>query len=217
MTHRNIFHILLFGIIIALGSFLIFEIVRTTEISTTTSSKPLVSTETYAVPLTGTEPTLGNPGAPNMIILFGDLGSRDTQNVFIILTKFVTSHPETFKLIWKDAPQPTLFVKNSLQAHVGAYCANEQHKFWPFATEVFSSRSNLDDKNLQKVATDQSLNIPTWNTCFTATSTHDLIQTANEGYRSAGITEAPTLFIDGKRINLVKEIKLEDILNSLIQ
>lgn len=214
-THSKLYFFITLTITI-LGVFTVYEIIRTTEISTTQAKVPLISAETYEVPLTGTEPSLGNPGAENMVILFADFGSRASQDAFSTLKSFIEQHPDQFRLIWKDAPQPTLFTRNSIRAHVGGACAANQKNFWPFAERVFSSRDNLKDENLKKVAEGLNLNIPTWTACFTATSTEEGVTTANQGYRQAGVVKAPTLFINGKKINLVKEIELEDILESLI-
>jgi hypothetical protein len=167
-SHTKLY-LALSAIIIIIGIFVIYEIIRTSEVSTTTSSTPLISLQNYTIPLSGTEPTLGNPGAPNTIILFADLGSKDSRNAFTTLTDFVMKYPDQFKLIWKDAPESTLFFTNSIRAHVGAWCAEKQHKFWPFAEQVFTSRSYLSDTKLTDLASKLSLNIPTWSQCFTAT------------------------------------------------
>jgi protein-disulfide isomerase len=215
-SHVRLYLTLIFVIVIVAG-FTIYQIVRTAEVTTTKAKIPLISTETYAVPLSGTEPSFGNPGAPNTIILFADLGSSASRQTFSTLTDFAQKHPDQFKLIWKDSVDETFFSKSSIRAHVGAYCAEAQHKFWSFATQVFTSRDNLSDDHLTRIAQDQALNIPTWSACFTATSTEANIQNTVNQYRAAGILNSPILFINGKKIALVKEIKLEDLLTQLIQ
>lgn len=216
-TSHTKLHLFLLLTLVILAGLLIYQIVHTAGISTTTAKTPLISLETYAVPLSGTEPTLGNPGAPNTIILFADLGDRRSKEVFKTLTNFVKRAPDKFKLVFKDAPEPTLFFRSSIRAHVGSACAGEQQKFWPFAEQVFSSRDYLIDVKLTQLASDLKLNTTSWSACFTASSTMERIQEEASQYRREGISKVPTLFINGKRINLVKEIKLEDILNSLIQ
>jgi protein-disulfide isomerase len=216
LGHRRLYFFLaaVVGVSVVIA---IREITRTLDISTTKARVPLVSVGTYAVPLLGTEPTLGNPGAENTIILFADLGSPESKKTFGTIKEFVEKNPEKFKFVWKDAPEPTIFTKNAFRAHVAALCAERQEKFWPFAERVFSSRSNLSDKNLTTIAKELSLAMPEWSGCFSATSTTDEVQKNLDSYRAGGILEVPVVFINGKKIALVKEIKLEDVLTSLIK
>lgn len=216
MTKRHTILFACIAVFIAASTILlIYQFRRSLLITTQVENTPLVSDAFYPLPITADDPTMGNPGAEFEVVEFIDLGNSASKVLHTILTTFTRAHPKQIRLVWKDYPKQSIFLGNNNTAHMAAWCAYKQNKFWEFTDALTKDSSNLKPKGLEKVATDLKLDIPQWQQCVVSTEADGHIKTNLATAEAAGIAQAPALFINSKRIN-VAEVDVEQMLNSII-
>lgn len=207
--------ILLFVATLVLGFIFWSQFKKTRGIVTQTVQEPLVSEQTYNIPVDQSEPLLGNPGALLTAILYIDLGDAKSRALANTLITFTNNHPLDIRLTWKDAPQRHFLSLDPLPAHRAAWCANDQHRFWQF-TESLLAAGRFDEKQLTASATDAKLDLAEWNSCRTATQADTHLSAAHDEARSLGLTSFPALFLNNKKINTSEDVDLNQMLTSFI-
>ncbi len=211
--HRNMY--LIFVLVITVAVIILSrQIILAENIVIKPENVSLVSDGILPIPISASDPLLGNPGAQIIIVEFSDLGCKDCKKIHNTLTTFVSANPSKAKLIWKNFPQEHIFTSNAFVAHQAAICAGKQKQFWPFVQKVFET--NIKEANLQKIASDLKLNTESWATCTTDATTKKQLSDAIAEAKYLGIPTVPNIFINNKQINLTKDINLEQLLNSLI-
>jgi protein-disulfide isomerase len=89
---------------------------------------------------------------------------------------------------------------------LGAVCAQEQGKFWPYHDKVFGSQlNNPQTKDVVTLAGSAGLDSGAFETCLGSQKAKDrLAAEIQEGVRG-GVKATPTLFINGKRLPRVND------------
>jgi protein-disulfide isomerase/uncharacterized membrane protein len=89
---------------------------------------------------------------------------------------------------------------------LGAICAQEQDRFWPYHDKVFGSQlNNPQPKDVVGLAGSAGLDTGAFETCLGSQKAKDrLAAEIQEGLRG-GVTATPTLFINGKRLPRVND------------
>jgi|GEM_PF-1492562 len=209
--HKKLYLILL--LLIAVGALMLYyQIKKARSIVTTYVATPIVSPTPSYIPIDPTDPTLGNPGATLWIVEFADLGCKHCQEVHYAIANFVKNNPEKARLIWKDAPQTSLFSWGNLPAHIAAHCAYEQGQFWKFSELAMSDKNNLKEAGLTKVAQGLGLDLVKWNTCRAALDTKNKILDSMALAKKLNVTDLPGIFVNNKKINLTADINIGELL-----
>jgi len=212
MSHHKKFYFILLLFITGGVLLLINQIKIARGIVTTYVETPIVSQTASYIPIDPTDPTLGNPGASMWIVIFADLGSKKCAEANSAIVNFVNSNPEAARLIWKDAPQTSLFSAGNISAHLATYCAYEQGQFWKFADMVMQDKNNLKEADLTKIAQDLKMDMTKWNACRASTATQSKIAGSMALAKSLGVTELPGIFVNNKKINLTSDINIGELL-----
>ncbi|MFA7653778.1 MAG: thioredoxin domain-containing protein [Candidatus Magasanikbacteria bacterium] len=213
MSHHKKFYLILILLIAGVILLLIIKIKEARSIVTNYVETPIVNSTATYIPIFPADPTFGNPGAKLWIVLFADLGCKRCGEITYAITKFIRENPEKARLIWKDTPQMTLLSTGNLPAHLAAYCAYEQGQFFPFVNLVMTDKNNLKESGLNKVAQSLNLDINKWQICRTATTTQNKIAESMALAKSLGVVELPAIFVNNKKINLMDDINIEELLN----
>ncbi len=216
MTHTKKFFLILAALI--LGALLLLgkQISRAFTITTNPTGQPLISPVTTDIPSDVNDPIMGNPGAPLSIVEFTDIGCTECQKIHTTLTTFVAAHPEDVRLIWKDAPNRSIFLKEFIPAHAAAYCAGKQNKFWEYIATIIADKKYSSTNDLVSEAAALKLNTATFESCLKDPASTERVTTARTLAEQLGIREAPVLFVNNKRLTLTKDIDLEQLLEAFI-
>ncbi len=210
MSIKKFFLILVAAIAIA-GLILGQQIKRAASITTKTKPIPLLSSFAVNLPIDKTDPLIGNPGAPLTLVEFTDLNCSQCERIHSLLYNFVEGHPKEARLIWKDAPAPSILWKNNNTIHEAALCAGKQNQFWKFVGVAFGGKSDP-----AKIAETLKLDMNQWRECAAGETTKQKISAATQLARSLGINSAPVIFVNNKMVNLTEELDLTQMLNSFI-
>lgn len=178
-------------------------------------STSVVSENTYALPYTKNDPSYGNPGAPVTIAIFSDLSCAQCRSVVNEVYDFITRHPRDVRLVWFDAPKSSLFFDRTLP-HKAARCALMQDKFWPYVEQIFAVSGNYKADFLNETAVRLGLDKEAWSKCLVLKETADSVAVGTTLLDSFGMSSLPAIFINNKKITLIKGIDLTNILTQVI-
>ncbi len=214
-NHRKFYGVL--SIFIIIGIILLGkQIFESIHLTTKQGEDFIVSPYNTTIPSdTNNDQTLGNPGSPLTITLFNSFNCEECKNTYKTIASFVRTYPTKAKLVWKDVPQKKLF-NNTLLAHEAAFCAGEQKNFWNFVDELYESKHPNKQDELNKIAQKQRLSVNAWQKCITSEKTNLFLQKSITTSQSMNISSVPSIFINNKKINLNKDVNLEELLNSLL-
>lgn len=101
------------------------------------------------------------------------------------------------KWVFKDFPLP--FHQKAVKAHVAAYCAGEQNRFFKYQNKLFENELTKNDEWFEKKAAELNMNIKKFKTCLENPEPYQKKIDRNiEDGRKAGVSGTPAFFINGK-------------------
>jgi protein-disulfide isomerase len=168
----------------------------------------ITPTTAYAPDLTdGT--VLGSKSAPVVIELYADFQCPvcrefTTTQLPRLVAEYVVPGKVRFEahdiaFLGRGTPD------ESLQLAVGAACAAEQDRYWPFHDLVFwnqgrENRGDHDAAFIASVAAAAEVDVTAWNACIARPDRSLAIQAATRAATGAGIQYTPTLVANGQRV-----------------
>lgn len=200
------FLLFLCGAVAVFGLIFFRQMNRAGKITITPDDEPLIASELTYLPVTSTDPYLGNPGAGLTIVEYANLGCARCRELHAVFAKYVIAHPQEARLIWKNAPATGFFGNDYELAHRAGFCAEKQGKFWPFAEKVMESKKNLGENALQKIAAEVGLRLSEWWLCVNATETASAVSEMFTTARNFGFRELPAIFVNNKKISIPQDV-----------
>lgn len=163
----------------------------------------LFSPRTPRVPAqTSAGRVLGNADAPVTIDIYSDFQCPICRRADLTLQALAPKYIDTGKA--KVVYHNFAFIgRESTQAALAAECANDQGKFWAYATHLFDNQTGenvgaFSDANLKRFAQELNLDTAAFNACFDSNKHSALIQKELEEGRNLGIQATPSFFINGQ-------------------
>ncbi len=170
-------------------------------------------------------PLMGDPNAKITIVEWGDyqctychLFHQNTKEQ--MLQEYVTSGKANF--IFRDYP---LNGPDSILAAEAAYCAGDQNKYWQYHDELYNNWGGertgwVNQKSLDKFASDLSLDLPTFDKCITDNKYEQKVLDNQKFGQQIGIDGTPSFVIfSGQKIVKVVGAQplsvFEQVLNSI--
>ena len=148
-----------------------------------------------AVPL---EAAKGPVDAPVTIVLFQEMGCPACVRLNQTVAELMQKYPEEIRLVFKHSLQANR--PEALPAHEALQAAAEQGKFWPMHDLIFKSPSKLAREDLQDHAEQLGLDIKRFSQALEDHRYRPVIEKDLLEARGFGVTAAPTLFINGRRL-----------------
>ncbi len=109
-------------------------------------------------------------------------------------------YKKDIKLVFKNFPLP--MHPFARPAAAAALAANRQGKFWEFHHKLFAMQNSLSDETIRKIAQDLNLNMEQFSKDMNDPILQGtIIRDMNEG-QQAEVPGTPTLFINGKLMQL---------------
>lgn len=156
------------------------------------------------VPLDGSEPVLGDPEAPYLVVEFADFACPHCARAERELHKLVEEHPEVqvrFRVFPLTAQcNEELQFDGGEERCVAAYaseCARQQGRFWEFADKVFRNQQYLAMEDLEFQARETGLDIEQWKDCVERPATREAVLADARAGHTAGVQGTPTMYLRG--------------------
>lgn len=186
------------------------SLVVTPKTTVTPSSDPLVSivpkvsetekTSKGAPVVLPSDPKRGASSPKVTIIEFGDFQCENCAAMKDTITTILSEYPETVQHVWKDYPLANIHQYAEISA-IAARCAAEQDMFWEYHDALLSKQSSFITQPWNTFAKDVGLDVNTFSACVGGATTQRLVVQSYFVGQSIGITETPTYFVNGKRLD----------------
>lgn len=178
--------------------------------------------------LDGTEPVLGDPDAPYLVVEFADFACPHCADATHALEALVADNPQlqvrfkSFPLSGPcDVPPPTGptpdgFSSDRCRAAIAAECAHQQGKAWPYIHAQFKNLGYLSAADLRFHAEAKGLDLAAYDACMGSAEALASVVADAEAGRRAGVQGTPALFIFGLRDNPVQLMARPDRIEALL-
>lgn len=151
----------------------------------------LVTEKILITPTADDDPFLGKEDSKLTVIEFGCYTCPFTKEAQAAVKEIIKNYPD-IKFVFRDFPLPTH--NSSKDLSIGAFCANEQGKFWEYHDKIF------EVKNAINVAESIGLDMDKFNSCLTSEAAMVEVEKDFEDGKKAGIYGTPTFFIGNTTI-----------------
>lgn len=149
--------------------------------------------------LNATDPTLGQPKAKNILVLFSDFQCPYCAEAAKVLSGILNKRGKDIFLVWKDMPNP--LHPEAKSASIAARCAQAQGKFWEYHNQLFLNQTSLSQALYSSLAKDLNLDAKLFQQCVDNQEPLPQIQTAFNLGLALGLDGTPYLFVNGERLN----------------
>ncbi|PJE80080.1 hypothetical protein CI610_00937 [invertebrate metagenome] len=97
----------------------------------------------------------------------------------------------------------------------GAYCAQQQGKYWDYNKLAFQQQSSLDNNSPEKIAQQLKLNIKSFTQCMALPESEQFVQHAKDLGKDYAIYATPTFFVNGQKVAI--KTNFEDDIRSMVK
>jgi protein-disulfide isomerase len=156
---------------------------------------------------TESQPSLGTPGAPVVLVEFADFECPVCKTEAIMLRQnLLAAYPTQVRLYFKDFPLDSIHPW-ARPAAIAGRCAFRQNpsSFWSYYDWVYAHQAgiiapNLKDKAMEWAKGDKDIDVLQLGRCIDTKATEaEVDKNVAEG-RALDINATPTLFVNGRRI-----------------
>jgi protein-disulfide isomerase len=156
---------------------------------------------------TDSQPSLGTPGAPVMMVLFTDFRCPYCrEEAKTLRANLIQTYPKEVRLYFKDYPLVQLHPDAKLAAIAGR-CVFQQNPqaFWQYHDWVFDQQTQITAENLNgkvmEFAQDKQIDGLQLKRCLDTRATEAEVDKSVKEAQSLQVDSTPTLFINGRRIS----------------
>lgn len=157
------------------------------------------------ITLDGTEPLLGNLGAPITIVEFADYGCPHCAQAAPALKELIHNNRDV-KLYFKAFPlsgacnpvigNPEQGIERC-KAAMAAECAGDQGKYYEMSSVLFKSLDYRTDADLQFMAGQIELDVDAWTQCMQSQAAIEAVQADAMAGAQARVAGTPAMFVKG--------------------
>ena len=154
-------------------------------------------------------PFKGPDGAPIRVVEFSDFLCPYCKNLAAALSNYLPSSGERVAIFYKNYPldldcNPGLsrtLHEGACELALGAVCASEQDKFWPYHDRIFALQPhNAEVDDVVRIAASVGLEEGPMRACMESSSAKDNLAAQIAEAKRLEVNSTPTLFINGKRL-----------------
>ena len=161
-----------------------------------------------------TAPFKGPAEAPIRVVEFSDFLCPYCRSIAGAFSAYLPASANRVVLYFKNYPleqacNPGLsrtIHPGACALALGAICAQDQGKFWPYHDRVFAGPpSNPGTAEVVSLAAAAGLDAAALNTCMGGASARDRLAAEIQEAKTAGVDATPTLFINGRKLPRVND------------
>jgi protein-disulfide isomerase/uncharacterized membrane protein len=154
-------------------------------------------------------PGLGPAGAPVKVVTYSDFLCPWCRNLAGGLKGFLPQSGGRVQLFFKHFPLDTACNPNlkagvhpgSCLLALGAICAQEQGRFWPYHDKAFEEPlKDVSRETVVRLGSNAGLSATALEACLASPKTRDKLAADIQEARRVGVEGTPTLFIGGKKL-----------------
>ena len=157
-------------------------------------------------------PFKGPDGAPIRVVEYSDFLCPYCRNLAAALSNYLPNSGDRVAIFYKNYPldkdcNPSLsrtLHEGACELALGAVCASEQGKFWPYHDRIFSQQPhNPEVDDVVRIAASVGLDEDQMRSCMESSSAKDKLAAQIAEAKRLEVKSTPTLFINGKRLDQI--------------
>ena len=157
-------------------------------------------------------PFKGPGGAPIRVVEYSDFLCPYCRNLAAALSNYLPNSGDRVAIFYKNYPldkdcNPGLsrtLHEGACELALGAVCASEQGKFWPYHDRIFSQQPhNPEVDDVVRIAASVGLDEDQMRSCMESSSAKDKLAAQIAEAKRLEVKSTPTLFINGKRLDQI--------------
>jgi len=154
-------------------------------------------------------PFKGPDGAPIRIVEYSDFLCPYCRNLATALSDYLPKSSDRVAIYFKNYPLDTdcnpglsrTLHEGACELALGAVCASEQDKFWPYHDKIFSLQPHAPEiDDVVRIAASVGLEEGPMRSCMESSSAKDELAAQIAEAKRLEVNSTPTLFINGKRL-----------------
>ena len=145
-------------------------------------------------------PFKGSESAPVAITVFNDFQCPYCARLAPLLDQVLAKYPTQVKVVFKNFPLQNH--KYSIKAATAALAAGKQGRFWEFHDLLFKNYNRLDDGKITGFARNLNLDMKRFEKDRASMEITGIIKRDIREGRDAGVRGTPTIFINGKLLQV---------------
>ena len=138
---------------------------------------------------------------PVTLVEFSDFECPHCAILRPVLEKFASENASRVKLCWMAFPLTQH--PNSIPAAQAALLARDKGKFWPVHDAIFENQSRLSSDVLQEILVKAGIPAAEWKKALADKAFQEQAQTQRAAGIAAGVDATPTLFVNGRKLDLL--------------
>jgi protein-disulfide isomerase len=147
----------------------------------------------------------GPATAPVTIVEFSDFACPYCRSMAPVVKELLKSYPDKVRVVLKNSPLN--IHPDSPLAHEAAYAAGAQGKFWEMHDLLFANQKNLKPADLETYAQQLGLDMEKFKAALADHRYKAQVDKDTQDADNFGVTQTPTLFINGRRVTGSKSYK----------
>lgn len=157
-------------------------------------------------------PSKGNSDAPVTIVEFADYQCPHCKAAAPTIKDMLRRFPNKVRLVFVDYPINPSGISRLVAK--GAACANSQGRFWDYQDLAFARQSSLTASSPEALATELGLDKAAFSKCYSSQEAEQPVAKAEAEAVRIGIHSTPTLYVNGRRLRVVRS--MADDLNTAV-
>jgi len=161
--------------------------------------KPQVFLEAPKIEVaTGDLEARGPANAPITLIAFSDYECPYCKRAETTIEEVLKAYPDKIRYYHRDFPLD--FHAHARPAAMAARCANEQGKFWPYRTALFTS-PQLSEDRLKAIADETGLDRAKFDDCLASDKFGAAVDKDMADGATVGVNGTPAFFVNGRMLS----------------
>lgn len=136
------------------------------------------------------------------LVEYGDFECPPCGRLHGDLKKLKEEYGDRVRFVFEHFPLESIH-PNARAASRAAWCAGEQDEFWGMHDALFEDQRSLDQAAFLRHAESLGLDRQTFTSCLASEAADAAVDRDLADGRSVGVGGTPSLFVNGRRINLV--------------
>lgn len=157
----------------------------------------------------------GAASAPVTVALFSDFQCPACKRVNPILEEILGAYGDKVQLAFRQYPLVSIHPQ-AHKAAEAALCAGDQDKFWPMHDALFARQRELEPAQLKQRAAELGLDAQRFETCLDGGAHAQTVARDMAAGRDLGLASTPSLFVNGRPVDLTQGGSPEDLLKALV-
>lgn len=160
-------------------------------------------------------PAKGPENAAVTVVEFSDFQCPACKSLQGDFKRLKETYSDRVRFAFRQFPLTSIHPQ-AFKAAEAALCAEDQGKFWNMHDALFEHQRELGIDQLKTRATELELDADTFTKCLDSGVHADQVRTDMRAGQEAGVTGTPSIFVNGRRVTLLRGVSPFEVISAII-